>query len=572
MCPELRAQGRAPACVAQCRRDALRFGGREEMLAEAHGRIEAAPDAYNPRVYGERDGGGTAVLYLARAGVSFTDLGLPELGDESVAALPESIQHTLYRGFAAPLALFALLGAAVRRNIGMVHAEEALRHATERAAPIGGRLITLPVMVLAALVVGGVASVTWRFVAGLGATTNLNDGYPMGLWIAFDVVTGTALACGGYAMALLVYVANRGRYHPLVRPALVTSAFGYTLGGLSVLVDIGRPWNSYKIPLFFREWNISSILLEVALCIMLYTLVLWIEVSPVFLERWQESGKSVLRRIALALSPKIERALPWAIALGLLLPTMHQSSLGSLMLMAAGKLHPLWHTPLLPALFLVSCVAMGYAAVTLESCLSARAFDRPRETPMLRGLARPIALVLVGYSVLRVVDLGLAGKLGLVTRLDGFSLLFLTEMALFLVPAAGLLFGARAAGAGFLSAMAVLVVFAGGLYRFSTFLFAFDPGEAWSYFPALPEFAVTVGFVSAEILGYLLLIKRFPVLRGDSADPSPATLPPPVPAVIAPEAVRPEPVAVGGGGYPESTEYDDSQDPSEELTHALVDP
>lgn len=521
MCPELRAQGRSPACVEQCRRDALVFGPRAAMLEEAHRRIASSPGAYNPEVYGERDGGGTSVLYLARAGVTFADLDLPSLGDESVAALPESIQHTLYRGFAAPIALFALLGAAVRRNIGMVRAEEALHHATERAVPVGGRLLTPSAVALAVLVVIGVAAIAWRFVAGLGATTNLNDGYPMGLWIAFDVVTGTALACGGYAMALLVYVANRGRYHPLIRPALVTSAFGYTLGGLSVLIDIGRPWNFYKIPLFFREWNFSSILLEVALCIMLYTMVLWIEVSPIFLERWRESGIGPLRRFATAASPKLERALPWAIALGLLLPTMHQSSLGSLMLLAGSKLHPLWHTPLLPLLFLVSCIGMGYAVVTLECCLSARAFRRPDEAPMLRGLARPIAFLLIGYVGLRVTDIVTRGRFGLVTAGDGYSLLFLLELALFLVPALGLLVLARRARPGFLSAMAALVVLGGALYRFSTFLFAFDPGPQWSYFPAVPEFAVTIGLVAAEILGYVLLVKRFPILRG-TVEPTPA--------------------------------------------------
>ncbi len=268
----------------------------------------------------------------------------------------------------------------------------------------------------------------WRFGAGLGATTNLNDGYPMGIWIAFDVVTGTALACGGYAMALLVYVANRGRYHPLVRAALVTSAFGYTLGGVSVLIDIGRAWNFYKIPLFFWEWNFNSILLEVALCIMLYTAVLWIEVSPVFLERWKESEVAGLRRLALTLSPKIEKAMPYCIAVGLLLPTMHQSSLGSLMMLAGPKLHSLWYSPWMPLMFLVSCIAMGYGVVTLECCISSRVFKRPSEAPMLRGLARPIAGVIFVYLALRTWDVLHRGQLEAITRMDGYSILFLAEM------------------------------------------------------------------------------------------------------------------------------------------------
>jgi Ni/Fe-hydrogenase subunit HybB-like protein/Fe-S-cluster-containing dehydrogenase component len=514
MCPERRAQGLQPACVDACRRGALVFGTREEMLVEARRRMSGQQGLYNPKIYGEHDGGGTSVLYLAPAGVAFAELGLPELGEESVASLPESIQHTLYRGFAAPLALLAILGAVVRRNTRKLHREEAETHHTEESAPVGGPLVTSPSLLLAAVVVVGVIAVVWRFVAGLGATTNLNDGYPMGLWIAFDVVTGTALACGGYAMALLVYVANRGRYHPLVRTALVTSAFGYTLGGLSVLIDIGRAWNFYKIPLFFWSWNFNSILLEVALCIMLYTTVLWIEVSPVLLAGWRESKVKGLRRLALILSPKVERAMPIFIAVGLLLPTMHQSSLGSLMLMAGHKLHPLWRTPLLPLLFLLSCVAMGYGVVTLESIASAKAFKRPQETPMLRGLALPIAIVIFTYVTLRVVDVAYHGKLGFVTRLDGHSFLFLGELALFLVPALGLLLRRRAARSPWLVVMALMVVLAGALYRFSTYLFAFDPGSQWSYFPAIPEFAVTFGIVASEILGYMILVKRFPLLRG----------------------------------------------------------
>ncbi|HSG08513.1 MAG TPA: Ni/Fe-hydrogenase cytochrome b subunit [Longimicrobiales bacterium] len=514
LCPERRAQGLPPACVAQCRRGALTYGTRREILADAHRRIEDHPGRYNPKIYGETDGGGTSVLYMAGAGVSFAGLGFPDLGETAVAALPERIQHTIYRGFAAPLALLVAVGALVRRNSRRLREEEPDRTATEAPTPMGGRLVTPTSALLAAVAVVGFLTVIWRYVVGLGAMTNLSDGYPMGLWIAFDVVTGTALACGGYAMAMLVYLANRGRYHPLIRPALVTSALGYTLGGLSVLVDIGRPWNFYRIPTFFWHWNFNSILLEVALCIMAYSAVLWIELLPIFAERWRGRSIGRLKRFAVAASPRLERALPYLIAVGLVLPTMHQSSLGSLMLLAGVKLHPLWQTPLLPLLFLVSCVAMGYAAVTMECCISARVFHRPQETPMLRALALPVAALLLAYAVLRAVDVAQRGQLDAVTRFDGFSLLFLLEMALFIGPAVGLLAARARARASFLTAMAALVVLGGALYRFSTFIFAFRPGPAWSYHPSLGEVAVTSGFVAAEVLGYIILVKRFPVLRG----------------------------------------------------------
>lgn len=515
LCPERRAAGLPPACVEACSEGALEYGTREEMLAEAYRRIGRNPERYNRKVFGEHDGGGTGVLYLAGADVPFTAMGLPSLGDTSVPSLPETIQHTLYKGFIAPLALFGMFGALVSRNAKKVKEAEAV-HEHEHSEPLGTKLFTWPFAVLFVLFMGGLASIFLRFTAGLGAATNLSDGYPMGLWIAFDVVTGTALACGGYAMALLVYLANRGKYHPLVRAAIVTSALGYTLGGLSVLIDIGRAWNFWKIPLYFTEWNFNSILLEVALCIMLYTMVLWIELSPAFLEKWQDSEVHGLRRLAVWLSPKLEKAMPWFIALGLVLPTMHQSSLGSLMLIAGHKLHPLWNTPLLPLLFLVSVVGMGYAAVALECCISAKVFKRPQETPMLRALAVPIAWVLLTYVAIRTVDVINRGHFATAFAMDGHSLLFQLEMAMFVLPAIALFLFRREAGPAFFTTIGLVVVLGGALYRFSTYLLAFNPGPEWSYFPALPEFAVTIGLVSAEIMGYLFLVKKFPILRAVS--------------------------------------------------------
>src|SRR6185369_6582484 len=137
----------------------------------------------------------------------------------------------------------------------------------------------------------------------------------------------------------------KGKYHPLVRPAILTSALGYSIAGASVVIDIGRWWNVWKVPLYFRHWNFNSALLEVALFIMAYVVVLWIELSPAFLERFNKS------------IPLLDKAMLWIIALGMLLPTMHQSSLGSLMLLAGPRLHPLWFTPFLPLFFLITVLA-----------------------------------------------------------------------------------------------------------------------------------------------------------------------------------------------------------------------
>ncbi len=385
---------------------------------------------------------------------------------------------------------------------------------TEHAVPVGGPIFTRPIRVLAAL--AGVATllILWRLVAGLGAATAMNDGYPWGLWIAFDVVTGTALACGGYAVAILVYILNKGRYHPLVRPALLTSALGYTVAGLSVGLDVGRWWTIWHVPLFFWHWNLDSALLEVALCIMAYMVVLWIELSPAFLERWQTSSNLALRRSSLTLLPILERSMIWIVALGLVLPTMHQSSLGTLMLLSGWRLHLLWRTPMLPLLFLISCMSMGYAVVVMESAFSSVAFKRKPDLKMLGGLAVPMVWTLYAVVGLRIADLAWRGQLGLLLAGDIRSLMVWIELALFLAPAIMLTSPASRRDLGALVRASMVMLFAGALYRFDVYLVAFSPGANWSYFPSVTEILITAGLVGVEVVAYVTIVKMFPIIAG----------------------------------------------------------
>jgi Ni/Fe-hydrogenase subunit HybB-like protein len=387
---------------------------------------------------------------------------------------------------------------------------------TTRAEPMGGPLDTPLTRVLAGLFGLAMLAIAWRLIAGLGATTALNDGYPLGLWIAFDVVTGTALACGGYAIALLVYILNKGRYHPLVRPAMLTSALGYSLAGVGVLLDVGRWWLIWKVPVYFWHWNFNSALLEIALCIMSYVVVLWIELSPALLEKFVDSTILPLRRVARRLPPVIERASLFIISLGLLLPTMHQSSLGTLMLLAGSRLHPLWRTPLLPLLFLITCLSMGFAVVVFESAFSSVAFKRRPETQMLARLATAIVPLQLAVVALRLADLWWQGSLGLLLAGDARSALALVEFALFLAPVAMLWPAAGRRDLGRLVGAAIVMMFAGALYRFDTYLIAFTPGEHWSYFPSVAEMTITVGLVAFEVLAYIVIVKRFPILSGRS--------------------------------------------------------
>jgi len=235
-------------------------------------------------------------------------------------------------------------------------------------APLRRNLVTPTTLVLAALAAIGLYFVAQRFVLGLGAVTHLNSGYPWGMWVVVDVVIGTAFGCGGFAMALLVYIFNRGEYHPLIRPALLGGLFGYTLAGFAVVIDLGRYWQAYNLLLpWYAQPN--SVMYEVALCVMAYVTVLWIEFSPAFLERWGIVG---VKRV-------LERWMFVIIALGVLLPAMHQSSLGSVLLVMGSKLSPLWFTLWLPVLFVVSALAMGHGVVMLEATVVSNSFALPSE-------------------------------------------------------------------------------------------------------------------------------------------------------------------------------------------------
>ncbi len=369
--------------------------------------------------------------------------------------------------------------------------------------PLGGKVVTKPFLVLAALVVLAIILMLYRYAAGLGAVTNLSDGYPWGIWITYDVLVGTALGCGGYATAILIYALNRWQYHPVVRSAVLTSVFGYTLAGLAIFLDIGRYWNGYKL---FLPWtvNFNSVLVEVALCIGAYVVVLWIELLPTILEGYPQNDRAVETR------RRLERWLPVIAAVGILLPTMHQSSLGTLMIIAGYKLSPLWQTGLLPLFFLLSAIAMGLAVTTFESILSSLAFKRPFETSMLAKLSWFMAWLIVFYLVIRFADLLFRGAPIFTSGFQSF--MFLLENLLYLVPVLLLANLTYRSNLRWIFVAAVSVLLAGSLYRFDAFLIGYNPGPGWHYFPAPAEIFITLGIVAVELMAYLYFVKRFPVL------------------------------------------------------------
>jgi Ni/Fe-hydrogenase subunit HybB-like protein len=408
-----------------------------------------------------------------------------------------------------------------------------------------GRILTKSFFVLLGFAIIGLSLILVRAVRGLGAVSNMSDGYPWGIWITYDVATGTAIACGGYALAILIYIRNHLHYHSLIRSCLLTSMFGYGLAGFSVMVDLGRPWNAYN---FFvpSKWQANSAMFEVALCVMAYSTVLIIEFLPAILfsletSRWrrlqitmdavspylahdQEKVLSRAERVQSAaawLRPRLEKVLIVFIALGITLPTMHQSSLGSMLLIASTKLHPLWHTPFLPLLFLINCIYIGYGIAILESIISCYAFRRPYEVHLLSGLAGLLPGLAIVWLGIVFGDLAWRHQLAAALALDLYSCSFLTELALLIFGLLILFVPGHRRSPRWLFVSASLIVLGGALYRFNVYLIGFNPGKGWIYFPSLAEILISVGIVALELLGYQVLVKLVPVLPRIE-QPSPA--------------------------------------------------
>jgi Ni/Fe-hydrogenase subunit HybB-like protein len=368
-------------------------------------------------------------------------------------------------------------------------------------APLGGPLVTPVTITLALLTAIAAVILCYRLVFGLGAVSNISDGYPWGVWLVYDVMIGSAFACGGYIMAILVYIFNRGEYHPMVRPALLASVFGYTLAGVSVVIDLSRWWNAWHImwPTYVQT---NSVLCEVAICISAYTMVAWIELTPAFLKKF---GFKDLNR-------KLNKVMFLILALGVLLPTMHQSSLGSLLIVFGNHVHPLWQTLAMPLLFLISCMCMGFAIVIFESCLASSGFHRPLELHLLGKLSKLMVTMVSVFLLVRVADLAWRGVLGYVFEPTLIALMFWIETALFAAPLVLLCRPAERRKPSKLFVGAVCLMLGGFILRINAYLIGYSNNPGWHYFPSISEILVSIGFISFEIMAYIVLVRYLPIL------------------------------------------------------------
>ncbi len=389
------------------------------------------------------------------------------------------------------------------------------------AAPMRAKFWSPGVLVLAILMAAGAAAVLARFIGGIGYVSNLSTARPWGIWIGVDVASGVALAAGGFTTAFLAHILGRHYYEPVARPALLTAMLGYTFVVLGLIVDIGRSWAIWK-PMVY--WNFHSVLFEVAMCVMFYLNVLYIEFIPIVVERFKGRVNlpgllSALNGVAetlLSLADTLLSKLMWLfIIAGVVLSCMHQSSLGSLMLIAPTKVHPLWYTPILPLLFLTSAVAVGYPMVVFETTLATTSLKLDPEMQVLSPLTRITIFLLGSYLALKIGDMVIRGTY--VYLLDGTAQTnsFLVEMIFgVIVPWVLLLSPAVRRSRRWLFTACTLIVGGVLLNRVNVFVVGYRPPVSENYyFPSITEILITVGFIAGLMFLYRFLVTYLPVLN-----------------------------------------------------------
>jgi Ni/Fe-hydrogenase subunit HybB-like protein len=351
----------------------------------------------------------------------------------------------------------------------------------------------------AILVGGGVAG--WRLFSGLGAVTNMNDVYPWGFWLGFDLLGGVAMAAGGFIIAAAIYLFNWEKYKPIGRPAILTAFLGYLMAVVALFFDLGHPFRMWHPAIM---WQVHSIMWIVGIHVMLYTTTLAIESSPMLLERFGNTR-------ALAVVNKFMIA---AVVFGVMLSTLHQSSLGAVFLIAPAKMSPLWFSQFMPYMFLISAIAMGLCMVSTEAMLSGRAFNHHVDVEIFRGLARGTMITLSIYLALKLVLLFWAGVgLAFDGTLEGN--MYLLEMLLGVIIPLGLLAQERyRRDLQAIMAVNILVIVGVLVNRLNVCVFSmqgYNTTQGGGYFPSFPEFLLSLGVVSLGVLMFKMAAKHLPL-------------------------------------------------------------
>jgi Ni/Fe-hydrogenase subunit HybB-like protein len=399
----------------------------------------------------------------------------------------------------------------------MSHELKALALSGENATR---KYLTPGVFILIFIALHGLVFLAGRFLFGIGSVTNLNNQYPWGIWIGIDVATGVALAAGGFTTAALGHIMHKEEYHSIVRPALLTAMLGYTFVAIGVVVDIGR-WYYIWHPLIF--WNPNSALFEVGICVMMYVTVLYIEFLPVITERFigrvnlpgfLKVFNDIIDKLLRILDKALSKTLFVFIITGVVLSTLHQSSLGTLMIIAGEKMHPLWQTPVLPLLFFLSAISVGFPMVIFESTLASKSFRLKPEVNIINKLSNMIAPILLIYLAFKLGDMFIRETFIYLKEITLQSVMFTIEVVVGVIIPLILFLSRKVVKSLKLSFIAsTLVIFGVVLNRINNFVIAYKPPySTQAYYPSYGEIAVTIGFIAIFILIYRAIVMYFPVI------------------------------------------------------------
>ena len=370
-----------------------------------------------------------------------------------------------------------------------------------------GKVLTPFNVVTGIIILVGIAIIAVRFARGLGAVTNLSQAYPWGIWIGFDVVTGVAFAGGAYILTFAVHILKVKKYEPIVRATVLNGFLAYVFYSGALLLDLGRPWNVVN-PIIGNAFGYGSVLFLVAWHFLLYTLVLFVEISPAIADwlKWVKA-KRIIQKVTTA-----------TIIVGVTLSTLHQAGLGALFLTAPSKIHPLWYSSNIPVLFFISSMFAGFSMIIIESMFTHRIFSdrldeahRASHNKILLGLAKGSASVMAAYLFLKVIDLTHGHQLGLLLTPMGYW--YLVEVAGFtLLPLVLYVVAIREQSTRLVQGTAILTAIGVILNRLNISVIAFKWYEAVRYYPSWMEIWVTLAVISMELWVFRWVITRMPIL------------------------------------------------------------
>lgn len=380
-----------------------------------------------------------------------------------------------------------------------------------------GPIVTPLFIVLAIVAAVGLATSALRLFSPLGPYSAMNDLYAWGIWKTFNVMTLTALGSGPLAVGIAAWIFNRHKLHTIMRATLVSGFLFYATGLVALGFDVGRPWNFYNAALPWR-WNYESPMLEISICMPLYCAVfLLYEVLPMILERFYYTGGERARAVLLKIAPGFRVLYPFMLVGAYIIPLMHQSSLGGLLLLAGYKIHPLWQTPVMPLLYLIAAGICGFGFVTFLMLIVCLRYSRPLDLGILSELGNLTSWTIFGFLAVQFLDLLWRGQLVAAFAFNKMSLLFLAETAMLLFPALMLRNSRLRETPRALLNMSALACLGGMFYRFIPTSIAYRPDHSTNYYPSVSELIMAAGYISVGILAFILAVNYFAILPGESS-------------------------------------------------------